>query len=109
MALSEMLIHSVSFTHPISTTDSVGGETQSEATLYASMPCCFQPIKAFQQYVYSQQNIRAEHAIYTDRSLSNLSNGDYAYFNSERYVITGIRNVIHDGTVWEVLVYRFTD
>lgn len=108
MAVSDFAIHQVTIKRPTPGVDAVGGETiASEATLFDSIPACVQPVKAFHQYVYAQQNIKAEHAVYTDRSLSGIRNGDYLYFNSDRYVITGFRNVVHDGRVWEVLCYRY--
>lgn len=109
MALSEFLEHRVSFVHPVATPDGQGGETIVEVPVYTNIPASVQPMKAFQQYIYAAQNIRTEQAVFTDRDLSLLQNGDYCYFKTIRYVITSIRDVENDERVWEVLIYRYRD
>lgn len=108
MAVSDFLIHTCSIKRPVPGVDSVGGETiASETTLYDTIPCCFQPTKAFQIYLYAQANIKVEFSVYFDREIL-AREGDYLYFNSERYVITGVRNLFNGYVrVCEVFVYRF--
>lgn len=108
MALADFLIHTVTIKRPVVTPDASAGETiSSETTLYDTVPTCFQPVKAEQKLIYAQQNIKVEFASYFDRTIS-VREGDYLYYNSDRYVITGIRNLFDTyQQVSEVLCYRY--
>lgn len=103
-----MLIHTVSIVRPTPGKDAEGGITTTQTTtLHNSIPACLQPVSAQAEQLYSQWQIRVDHVLYTDRSLSGVTNGDYITHEGNTYIITGIRNILLDEQLYELLCYRY--
>lgn len=96
----------ITVTRPSSTSDASAGISSTSTTLYSDIPASVQPVAADAKWMYHARDIMVSHQVYVDQEL-DLEADDVITYDGRTFIVTGIRDLIELGRVWEILCYEF--
>lgn len=108
MALRDFFIHTVTIKHATyEKLPSGGRKLLSTEPLHEDVPACVQPIAISTSLIYQKWDVQCNYLIYTDYDVSDVVVGDLIYFEDIVFSVTGKRNFIMNGRVYEIAGFSY--